>query len=77
MGLNFVFHLVYIRIMCANFQGLEMHSVLTGQALWQNLDLDHDLIQLLVQRVDGGRAVVCWPGWACRFGMEDRILWTV
>jgi hypothetical protein len=35
-----------------------MHLVLTGQALWQNLDLDHDLIQLRAQHVDVGRAVV-------------------
>jgi len=54
-----------------------MHLVLTGQALWQNLDLERDLIQLLVQHVDGGRAVVSWPVWACQFGMEDRILSTV
>jgi hypothetical protein len=72
-----VFHYLYVRIMCANFQGLEMHLVLTGQAWWQNLDLDRDLIQHLVQHVDGGRVVVCWPVWACQFGMEDRILWTV
>jgi hypothetical protein len=74
---NFVFCLLYIRIMCVNFQVLEMHLVLTGQALWQNLDLDHELIQLLVRRVDAGRAVVCWLVWACQFVMGDRILWTV
>lgn len=51
--------------------------VLIGQALWQNLDLDHDLIQLRVQHVDVGKAVVCWLVWVCQFVMEDRSLWTV
>jgi hypothetical protein len=34
-----------------------MHLVLTGQVLWLNLDLEHDLTQLPVQLVDGGKAI--------------------